>query len=194
VVRAYLPWLFTGRTEEGLKLRNLFHCKILHFCLICSFALVSCTGGMSVTEGPQGHYSPGGSALEQRVARLERALKRRDEQLSTLRQEIQGVTDERDDCAAKLKQAEEELVNLKEENEVLKKKIDEILAPPPDSPPAKQDIYVVEQGDTLASIAAREDIYGDRARWKEIFEENKDVIGSAPDELAPGTKLIIPRP
>ncbi len=193
-MRAYLPWLFAGRTEERLKLRNLFDYKILYFCLICSFALVSCTRGRAVTEGPEAYDPPGESALEQRVARLERALKRRDEQLSTLRQEIQYVTEERDEYAAKLQQAEDELVNLKEENEVLKKQIDEILAPPPDSPPAKQDIYVVEQGDTLASIAAREDIYGDRARWKEIFEENKDVIGSAPDELAPGTKLIIPRP
>jgi nucleoid-associated protein YgaU len=147
-----------------------------------------------VVEGPEGQDLPDGSALEQRVARLERALKRRDEQLSTLRQELQQVTEERDQYATRLKQAEEELVNLKEENEVLKKKIDEILAPPPYSLPAKQDIYVVQQGDTLASIAARHDIYGDRARWKEIFEENKDVIGSAPDELAPGIKLIIPRP
>ncbi len=187
-------WLFADRTEERLKLRNLCDYKILHFCLICSFALVSCRGGRTVTQGPEGYDPPGGSALEQRVARLERALKRRDEQLSTLRQELQDVTEERDEYATKLQQAEVELVNLKEENEVLKKKIDEILAPPPDSPPAKQDIYVVQQGDTLASIAAREDIYGDRARWKEIFEENKDVIGSAPDDLAPGTKLIIPRP
>jgi nucleoid-associated protein YgaU len=147
-----------------------------------------------VIERPEGHDPPGGSALEQRVARLERALKRRDEQLSTLRQERQGVTEERDEYATKLRQAEEELVNLKEENEVLKKKIDEILAPKPEATPAKQDIYEVQEGDTLESIAAREDIYGDRSRWKEIFEENKDVIGSAPDELAPGTKLIIPRP
>jgi nucleoid-associated protein YgaU len=189
-----LPWLFAGRTEERVKLRKLFNYKTLYLCLICVLVLVSCARRGPATQGPEGRYSPGGSALEQRVARLEGALKRRDEQLSTLRQELQQATEERDEYETKLEQANEELVNLKEENEVLKKQIDEILAPKPDVTPAKQDIYEVQEGDTLETIAARDDIYGDRTRWKEIFEENKDVIGSNPGELEPGTKLIIPRP
>jgi len=189
-----LPRLFVGRMEERVRIRNLCDCKILYLCLICVLVLPSCARGRSATEGPQRHDPVRGSALEQRVGRLEGALKRRDEQLSTLRQELQQVTEERNEYETKLEQANEELVNLNEQNEVLKKQIDEILAPKPDVTPAKQDIYEVQQGDTLETIAARDDIYGDRTRWKEIFEENKDVIGSNPGELEPGTKLIIPRP
>jgi len=100
-----------------VKLRNVFNYRILYLCLICVLVLVSCARGRSVTEGTEGDYPPGGSALEQRVARLEGALKRRDEQLSTLRQELRQATEERDEYETKLEQANEELVNLKEQNE-----------------------------------------------------------------------------
>jgi nucleoid-associated protein YgaU len=125
---------------------------------------------------------------------LEVALSEREDQLTTLRQRIERITDQRDAYASELEQVSQERDKLKEENDVLNKKLEEILAPKPALPLSKTDIYIVQEGDTLESIAAKEDIYGDRSRWKGIFEENKDVIGSAPDNLVPGTKLIIPRP
>ena len=185
---------FASRIKARVRFRKFFYCNVLYLCLFSVFALFSCTHGKVQVDQQKPADAARVSALEQRVARLENALARREEQLSTLRRELRRVTEQRDARALELEQANEEVNKLREENEVLKKKIDEILAPKPASPPEKQDIYVVELGDTLESIAGRDDIYGDRTRWKEIYEENKDVIGLAPDDLAPGTKLIIPRP
>lgn len=50
--------------------------------------------------------------------------------------------------------------------------------------------YVVEQGDTLFDIARFE--LGKATRWAEIYELNKDVIGSDFDHLSPGTELVLP--
>ncbi len=121
-------------------------------------------------------------------------MSEREDQLTTLRQRLERVTEQRDAYASELEQTRAERDKFRQENEVLNKKLEEILGPKPVSPAAKPAIYVVQEGDTLQSIAGREDIYGDRSRWKEIFEENRDVIGSVPDKLDPGAKLIIPRP
>ncbi|MBM4114239.1 MAG: LysM peptidoglycan-binding domain-containing protein [Phycisphaerae bacterium] len=52
--------------------------------------------------------------------------------------------------------------------------------------------HVVQQGDTLASIADR--FYGTKAEsaWRRIFEANRTVIGEDPSRLRPGTTLVIP--
>jgi hypothetical protein len=50
--------------------------------------------------------------------------------------------------------------------------------------------YVVEQGDTLFSIAASQ--LGDGSRWPEIYDLNKGVIGNNPALILPGQKLQIP--
>jgi len=49
--------------------------------------------------------------------------------------------------------------------------------------------YVVEEGDTLVSIARR--VLGDASRWREIYELNKGQIAN-PDVLYVGTKLRMP--
>ena len=49
---------------------------------------------------------------------------------------------------------------------------------------AKQ--YVVKAGDCVSSIARR--LYGDN-NWQQLYEKNKDVIGSNPVELTEGTYL-----
>lgn len=56
----------------------------------------------------------------------------------------------------------------------------------------KPSVYTVKPGDTLASIAARPEIYGDKALWPLLVASNQDVLipGHA---LAPGTKLLIRR-
>ena len=52
-----------------------------------------------------------------------------------------------------------------------------------------QKTYTVQPGDTLAKIA--QTVYGDSARWKEIFEANRDQIPN-PDLIQVGQELIIP--
>jgi len=177
--------------------------NMLYAFLVLAFTALSCVhrkpqvepqvGPPEVTR-PEPTIVPSVTVLQQTIERLETTLSEREDQVTTLRERLERVTEQRDAYVAELEELNRELDKLKDENETLNKKIEEILAPKPDLPPAKPDIYEVQAGDTLESIADKEDIYGDRSRWEEIFEENKDVIGSAPDELVPGTKLIIPRP
>jgi len=49
--------------------------------------------------------------------------------------------------------------------------------------------YVVVKGDTLSLIAKRE--YGDAAKWRKIYEANRDIIKN-PDLIYPGQQLKIP--
>lgn len=50
--------------------------------------------------------------------------------------------------------------------------------------------YVVQTGDTLCDIARWE--LGKPARWTEIYELNRDVLGDDFDHLTPGVKLMMP--
>jgi nucleoid-associated protein YgaU len=50
--------------------------------------------------------------------------------------------------------------------------------------------YVVQRGDTLASISRR--FYKTSARWKQILEANRDVIDN-PKKLSAGQTLVIPQ-
>jgi nucleoid-associated protein YgaU len=68
-------------------------------------------------------------------------------------------------------------------------------APAPDveaATPTVSDVertYTVVAGDTLSKIAKRE--YGDGAKWKRIYEANKDTIKN-PDLIYPGQTFKIP--
>lgn len=61
--------------------------------------------------------------------------------------------------------------------------------PVPVQPP-KQTTYVVVSGDTLFSIAAR--YLGNGNDWPQIYAANHSVIGSNPDLIKPGMRLVIP--
>ena len=61
--------------------------------------------------------------------------------------------------------------------------------PPPAPAPAAQT-YVVQPGDTLSRIAAK--VYGDAAKWKPIFEANRNVLPS-PQSIRVGQPLVIPK-
>lgn len=50
----------------------------------------------------------------------------------------------------------------------------------------KNTIYIVKKGDTLSSIAKKYN-----TSWKKIYEDNKSIIGSNPNLIFPGQKLII---
>ncbi|HTU25867.1 MAG TPA: LysM peptidoglycan-binding domain-containing protein [Pirellulales bacterium] len=52
-------------------------------------------------------------------------------------------------------------------------------------------VYVVAEGDSLFDIARHE--LGKAARWTEIYDMNRDVLGDDFDYLRPGTELVLPR-
>lgn len=53
----------------------------------------------------------------------------------------------------------------------------------------KTKIYVVKEGDTLTGIAKKQT--GTSANWKAIYNANKKTIGSNPNRLCVGQKLVI---
>ncbi len=57
-----------------------------------------------------------------------------------------------------------------------------------------RNTYVVKPGDWLSKLAEYPEVYGwgNYARWKEIFNANKDLIKD-PDLIYPNWKLKIPR-
>ncbi len=50
--------------------------------------------------------------------------------------------------------------------------------------------YTVASGDSLSKIAKNH--YGDGAKWHQIYEANKDLIGNNPDLIEVGQVLILP--
>lgn len=55
---------------------------------------------------------------------------------------------------------------------------------------ATGDTYTVVSGDSLSKIAKHH--YGDAAKWHQIYEANKDLIGSNPDLIEVGQVLTLP--
>lgn len=55
---------------------------------------------------------------------------------------------------------------------------------------ATGDTYTVVGGDSLSKIAKNH--YGDAAKWHQIYEANKDLIGSNPDRIEVGQVLTLP--
>jgi nucleoid-associated protein YgaU len=61
-------------------------------------------------------------------------------------------------------------------------------------PPAKTatDRHVVAPGESLWSISAKPDVYGEGARWNQLYRSNKDRIRD-PNRIYPGQEIQIPR-
>ena len=51
--------------------------------------------------------------------------------------------------------------------------------------------YTVRSGDSLSKIAKA--LMGDAKKWRQLYEANKDVVGSNPDLIKPGQVLKIPK-
>lgn len=58
--------------------------------------------------------------------------------------------------------------------------------------PEDYDQYVVQKGNSLWSIAAKQEVYGKATQWRRIFDANRDVL-TTPGDLQPGMTLRIPR-
>jgi nucleoid-associated protein YgaU len=57
----------------------------------------------------------------------------------------------------------------------------------------KTDVYgywTVKSGDSLSKIA--KDVYDDAGKYMKIYEANKATIGSNPNLIKPGQKLVLP--
>ncbi|GIO40391.1 LysM peptidoglycan-binding domain-containing protein [Paenibacillus apis] len=54
----------------------------------------------------------------------------------------------------------------------------------------KAKTYTVKSGDSLSKIAKLE--LGSSAKWQQIYSLNKGTIGSDPNKLKPGQKLVLP--
>ena len=50
--------------------------------------------------------------------------------------------------------------------------------------------HTVAKGDTLYQLART--YYGDQAKWKSIYEANRSAIGSDPNKIRVGQRLVIP--
>ena len=96
-----------------------------------------------------------------------------------------------------------EATRLRNENLALRKELDEtggrthIVTSEQAATPAKtkgpdtgRQTYVVQHGDTLASISRK--FYKTSTRWKQILDANRDVIND-PKKLAAGQTLVIPK-
>jgi nucleoid-associated protein YgaU len=57
-------------------------------------------------------------------------------------------------------------------------------------PRSGRDVYIVNQGDTLFTIARYE--LGKATRWAEIYDLNRDALGEDYDHLRPGMELVMP--
>ena len=128
--------------------------------------------------------------LEQERNRLEREVARRERERTELLEKIEQLKSKVQD---RLEQA-----RVKTERFVLK----EPAGGSDKSDTAYEDIekyfvqtrtYVVREGDTLWSIAADEEIYGDPFRWIDIYNANKKDLDSTNKEVVPGMYLKIPR-
>ncbi|MEJ2568206.1 MAG: LysM peptidoglycan-binding domain-containing protein [candidate division WOR-3 bacterium] len=110
---------------------------------------------------------------------------------------INALTVEEEDLKTKLADLQEQIDALQMEVGDMDAKIAELEAEKAELEEKLEQIswYKVKAGDYLCKIAERSDIYGygKYARWKDIYNANKDKI-SNPDLIQPGTNLFIPRP
>ncbi|MFD5746431.1 transglycosylase family protein [Streptomyces sp. NPDC127033] len=70
-------------------------------------------------------------------------------------------------------------------------KAERTKAASPTSVPTQREGYTVARGDSLSRIAVEESVKGG---WQRLYEENRQVIGSDPDLIFPGQKLVLQAP
>ncbi len=179
--------------------RNRCGHLVISLFFICSVTGVSCvsvpgpeSGGSEVEEtGTDISRPTSADKIIELEAELDevraesRELHSKSEELAAENEELRRKLDERRD---KLAAAEQQLALLQEKLDALLK-----VSKPPNDVKTEQEIYEVQENDTLAGIAAKPEVYGDSSRWLDIYEANKDRIDD-PGVLTVGLKLVIPRP
>tara|TARA_Y100000590_G_scaffold28344_1_gene31804 strand:- start:536 stop:1141 length:606 start_codon:yes stop_codon:yes gene_type:complete len=73
-------------------------------------------------------------------------------------------------------------------------KVETFTVQEPEAPPLPVTVfepYMIKRGDYLIKIASRE--YGDSSMWREIYEWNKEEIGSDPNKIYPYNFLSLQR-
>lgn len=73
---------------------------------------------------------------------------------------------------------------------VVKDIIQQTQEPPVEIISGKKEVYTVVSGDWLSKISLK--YYKDALLWPILYDVNKETIGSNPNRIAPGMKLIIP--
>ncbi|NBC10498.1 MAG: LysM peptidoglycan-binding domain-containing protein, partial [Planctomycetes bacterium] len=73
---------------------------------------------------------------------------------------------------------------LPDKSEVVEEELDDIDAP------ANTVVHTVTAGENLSRIAAQ--YYDDPTQWNVIYNANRERIGSNPDRLQAGMKIVIP--
>ena len=76
-------------------------------------------------------------------------------------------------------------MNVASSSPALKEAAEEVVAKAPST--SGGGTYTVKSGDTLSGIAKK--VYGDYNKWRELYEKNRDVIGSDPNRIFPGQVL-----
>ena len=145
-------------------------------------------------------FSSGLLAQEENVIKTETGVLPLAEQKWTPAQAdsiINALTIEEEDLKAQLADFQEQIDALRLEVSEMDSKIAELESAKAELESKLEKIswYKVKAGDYLCKIAERSEVYGygKYARWKEIYNANKDKI-SNPDLIQPGTNLFIPRP
>lgn len=121
-------------------------------------------------------------AAEQAVAKANEAVRAANESADRA---VRAANDARDKAIAVANQAIAE-VNRMRATVRMAPPVEPIVQEEPD---LKKSVYVVQKGDTLASIARK--VYGNSSRWNVIYERNREVIKN-PKVLVPGCRLVIP--
>ncbi len=156
---------------------------LIAFLILCcfSFGLMAQEEGTDVTE-------------EEMVEPLLAEQKWAPSQADSL---INALTVEEEDLKGQLADLQEQIDALEVEVSEMDTKIAELESEKAKLEEKLEQIswYKVKIGDYLCKIAERSEIYGygKYARWKEIYNANKDKI-SNPDLIQPGWNLFIPRP
>jgi nucleoid-associated protein YgaU len=119
------------------------------------------------------------------------------EQRDLFREQIEGAEEALDGLRATTGPLQAEVDSLAARADELERRLAEAHAAEPDRPapaPAasRGDRYVVRAGESLWTISAKSEVYGEAARWSRLYRANRDRIHD-PDRIYPGQEIQIPR-
>ena len=142
----------------------------------------------------------GGADIDELKAYYQRMLDEKDTEILRLRLRNEALQDELAAQKRTIERLEAELAaggGAQQELELLREELEEAQRKLLEwerkwnAVIGQKKTYIIKEGDTLQKIAEDPTIYGDRNKWKLIYEANKEKIKD-PDKLTPGTVIVIP--